>query len=170
MTALYLCLCLQSGLHDSAQKGGNVDDQTDASIPKNCGTSDSGKGSKCPAQWLHYRLHAAEQFINCDAGMKFVDLDHDHVFPLRGLTGDAEHMPQTDVGNGGSAEAEYSTGLETALFGRQFGAFGHVLERDDKSFVANADREAFDNGQGQGQADRNGAAFSGSARYLGGAA
>ncbi len=98
--------------------------------------------------------------------MEFVDLDDYYVFPLRGLTCDAEHTPQPDVGNGVSAKAEDSAGLGTALFRGQFRTFGDMLERNDKSFLAHPDREPFNDGEGQRQADGDGAALSGDTRYL----
>src|SRR5580658_967854 len=50
-----LSLCLQSRLHHSAQKTGNVEDQTDPTVPKHCRPSDPGHGPKRPAQRLHHR-------------------------------------------------------------------------------------------------------------------
>ncbi len=133
MTA-FLSLRLQSRLHHSAQKTGNVDDQTDASVSKNRRTGDSRDCSKCPAQRLDYRLHATEQFVHCDSSVELIDLDDHDVFPLRGRAGHAEHPPQSDVGKSGSAQAQNSAGFRTALFRGQFRALGDMFQRNDKSF------------------------------------
>ena len=53
----------------------------------------SGYGSKRTAQGLDDRLHAAEQFVDCDSGMEFVDFDDHNVFSLGRFTRDAEHAP-----------------------------------------------------------------------------
>src|SRR5271157_831407 len=120
MTALYrlpynlrrlqLSLCLQRRLHHSTHKTGNIDDQTDSSVAKNRRARDAGHPTKRPAEWLHYRLHATEQFVDCDSGMALIQADNNDVFLLRSLTGQAKQAPQTHVGKRGSTQTKNPAG------------------------------------------------------------
>jgi hypothetical protein len=98
--------------------------------------------------------------------MELIDLDDHDVFLLRSDTGHAKRAPQSDVGKRGSTKAKDPAGLRVALFRRQFGALGHVFQRNDKSFIPDPHREPLDDGQGQRQADGNGGAFAGCTGYL----
>jgi hypothetical protein len=93
IVALFLSLRLQSRLHYSTQKTGNVNDQTDPSISQNRRPRYSWDSAQRPAQRLNYRLHAAQQFIHYDSSLELIDLDDHDVFPLWGCTGQAEHAP-----------------------------------------------------------------------------
>src|SRR5580704_4884132 len=141
-----LSLCLQSRLHHSAQKTGNVEDQTDPTVAKNRRPGDPRDASKRPAQRLHHRLHAAQQFVHCYSGVELIDLDDDDVLSLWGLAGETEHSPQSNVGKRASTQAKDPTSFWATLFRGQFRALGHMFQRNDKSLGTNPDGEPFNDG------------------------
>src|SRR5258706_172338 len=133
----------------------DVEDQGHAAVSEDGRAGHTGNLAQEAAHRFHDHLATAEEFVDDDSGAALFVLDDHDVLALLGAGLEAEDALDAEEGERCTPEIDHTRGKALRVL-RHLRAFDDRVDGDDVGFIADADREAVDDGDGQRQTDVDG--------------